>query len=136
MYKKINLLNVKPNTSKITIIIILFIIILIVLSIKIKVYKTQKVTGIVTCDEKCYIETNIPSTKSEILNKNINIVYEHQIYKANKVNLEDIIDNGDNIYLRIKIDSDLKQEKNNIIEFKIIYDRQRIITILKNIMKG
>ena len=136
MYKRINLLSTKPNTSKITIIIIIFFIFLLIISIKYKVYSSYKVSGVIVCDDKCYIETNLSSNQSKLINKNINIVYENQTYEVKEIFLEDIIDNNGIIYLRVKLDTNLNIEKNSIIDFKIIYDQQRIITKLKNIMKG
>ncbi len=136
MYKRLNLLSIKPNTSKTTIIIIAFLLFLLFISIIFKVYSSFKVTGVVTCEDKCYIETNLPVSKSKIINKKLNIVYENREYEVKEVFIENIIDNSNDIYLKIKLDTSLELEKNNIIDFKIIYDKQRIITKIKNIMKG
>ena len=136
MYKKISLLNKKPNTSKISLLIILFIVILLICSIKFKIYSTYRTLAVYECSDSCYINLNIPSTQSKIIEKDLEIFYNNKKYKVKKVYLEDVINENNNIYLKIKMDTELKLEKNNIIDVKIIYDQQRILTKLKNIMKG
>ena len=136
MYKKISLLSSKPKTSKITSLIIIFILVLLIISYKLKIYSVYKTLAVINCEDTCYIETSIPSTKSELIDKYILIEYDNHKYQVNKVYLEDIISENDQLYLKVKIDSNLTTEKNKIINIKILYDKQRIITKLKNIMKG
>ena len=136
MYKKISLLSSKPKTSKLTVLIIIFILVALFISYKLKIYSTYKNLALISCEDKCFIETSIPSTKSSLLDKERQLEYNNQKYKVNKVYLEDIIEEKNQLYLKIKIDSDLNLEKNKIINIKLLYDQQRIITKIKNIMKG
>lgn len=136
MYKKLSLLSIKPKTSKLTILIILFLSLIFIISYRLKTYSTYKTLAIIRCEEECYIETSIPSTKSSIIDKELELEYENRKYKVNKTYIEDIIEENNQIYLRLRIDSDLDLEKNNIINIKILYDKQRITSKIKNIMKG
>ena len=136
MYKKISLLSSKPKTSKITSLIIIFILVLLIISYKLKIYSVYKTLAVINCEDICYIETSIPSTKSELTEKEIKIEYDNHKYKVNKVYIEDIIEQNNQLYLKLKIDSTIPAERNKIINIKILYNEQRIITKLKNIMKG
>ena len=136
MYKKISLLSSKPRTSKLTFLITILILVTLFISYKFKIYSTYKNLAIINCEEKCYIETSIPSTKSSLLDKELELEYENKRYKVNNVYIEDIIEQDNLIYLKIKIDSDLNLEKNKIINIKLLYDQQRIISKVKTIMKG
>ena len=136
MYKKISLLSSKPKTSKLTSLIILFLLVTIIITYKFKIYSVYKTLAVINCEDTCYIETSIPSTKSELIDKDIIIEYDNHKYQVNKVYLEDIIEQDNQLFLKVKIDSNLTAEKNKIINIKILYDEQRIITKLKNIMKG
>ncbi len=136
MYKKISLLSSKPRTSKLTFLITILILVTLFISYKFKIYSTYKNLAIISCEEKCYIETSIPSTKSSLLDKELELEYENKRYKVNNVYIEDIIEQDNLIYLKIKIDSDLNLEKNKIINIKLLYDQQRIISKVKTIMKG
>lgn len=135
MINKIILLNKKPNNNPIILFSIILLIIIILISIKLDTYDTYNLVGINECDEKCYIKTNIPYKKSNILSQNPSIKYNKKEYKIKDIIYNDIYIENNIPYQEILIEIDI--EKNTkLMEFTISYNKQRIIKKIANIIKG
>lgn len=127
MDKKTILLFKMPKISKVPVFTFLIIVILIVISYNFKTYDIYKTIGITECNDKCNIEINIPSTKADILNYDLKVEYKNKIYKIKDIKTEDVFIENEIIYKKIIIQTDLLIENNNFIEFKLLYNKQRII---------
>lgn len=135
MLNKIVFLNKKPKKHSIIYWILLIIIITsFFLLYKIKTYDSYLVTGINNCENVCIITFTLPYNKVDILSKKPKIEYLNKIYKIENINyLEPYLNNGipyQDIELITKISNN-----NRLINFKIIYNKQRIITKIQNIIK-
>jgi len=129
------LYNLKPKINPIIYVIFISLTSLIIyLSINNYIYDTKEVVGINSCNKNtCFIKLTLDYNDLDITNKNPEIVYNKKIYKINKIKEEEP-------YLLSGIPSvDVTLETNtlkssNIIKFKIRYNKQRIITKIKNIL--
>lgn len=135
MPSKIILLNQKPKNKKI--IYITFTIISltsILLSCKIKTYDSKSITGLSECQEECVIKFSMPYNEIEILSKETKLEYQNILYSINDIKYQEPYLNNNIPYQDIEIITSLNLEKNKILNFKLLYNKQRIITKIKNII--
>ena len=126
--------NIKNNN----LFIITFLIILIIsilLSYQIETYSSSKTYGIVNCDKNCKIITTIQYSKINILNLDPKIEYLGKEYNISNINYKEPYLNNGVPLQDIELITNIENQ-NQIIEFKILYDKQRIITKLKKIIMG
>lgn len=124
-----------PKKTKLPYLIFFSLIILIILSYHIKIYDAYKTIGIATCDNKCEIEINISNINSEILNNKLELEYKNKKYKVFKIITKDIYLENNIFYQKIIIETELILNDSNFIEFKLIYNKQRIVDKIINILK-
>lgn len=136
MTKKIYLLGLYPKKHFIYYCIFIVIIsIFILLSCFIKVYDSYYVTGLINCDKECVITISFPYDKVDILKQNPHIEYLNKEYNINSITYNDPYLNNEIPYEDINITTDLTS-KDQIINLKILYNKQRVIKKIKNIIKG
>lgn len=126
--ERIILLNKKYKSHLIIYLItIFFLIILTFLSFKIKTYDLLNITGLINCDKNCEIEFVLPYNKVDILSeKDIELKYLDNHYKISEIIYDDPYLNNEIPYQNIRLKTNIKSE-NRIINFKIIYNKQRMI---------
>lgn len=135
MIEKLLLLNIKPK-RKIFIYIncIIIFIVFIILSFKIEIYDSYQTTGILKCiNEDCNIELTLYYEKINILEQDPQIEYLGNFYKIYNIEYSDPYLNNNLIYQDIKLKSDIHGDE-RIINLKILYNKQRIIDKIKNII--
>jgi len=125
----------KPHLNIcILIIIILFMLTLIILSYKIKTFDYYKVVGIIECEDKCTIKFSLPYNKIDILSKSPKILYQNKEYNIEDISYSEPYLNNDIPVEDIELISNIKKD-DNLIEFSIIYNKQRIINKIKNLIE-
>lgn len=133
MLNKLILLNKKPNKhQKLYITIIILIIVFLIYCIRNYTYNSYQTTGIIKCEDDCYINITLPYDKVDILSKNPIIKYQNKTYKIDKILYKEPYLDHEIAYQDIEIESFIKEER--IINFNILYNKQRIITKIKNII--
>ncbi len=133
MLNKFILLNKKPNKHlKFTITIIILIIVFLIYCIKNYTYDSYQTTGIVKCEKECFINITLPYDKVDILSKDPIIKYNNNIYEIKSINYKEPYLDKEIAYQDIELVSFVKEEK--IINFNILYNKQRIISKIKNII--
>ncbi len=136
MINKIIFLNLTPKKHLfIYSISITCIFIIGLLSSKLKTYDSYYVTGLVSCDKNCSITVSFPYDKVDILKENPHIEYLNKEYEITSIIYSEPYLNDQIPYEDIKLITDL-QSADPIINFKILYNKQRIISKIKNIVKG
>lgn len=135
MTNKLFLFNKKPkNYPILTILFFMMMIILTSYTILSKAYDVWNVTGIISCNELCEISVTLPYDKIEILEyEDVFITFLDNNYKIINVLYEEPYLNNGTPYQDVKIVTDLESE-DKIINFKILYNKQRIIYKIKNIV--
>ena len=114
----------------IVIFILLILLILLIYMCKKEIYDSYQTKGLVSCTDTCTITTSIPSNLEyeyiQINNKYLN--YEI-------LGLELIVDEENLItYNRLTLSTDLSLSNNEIVDLTIYYNKQRIITKIKDKM--
>ena len=133
MLNKLILLNKKPNKHlKIYITIIILIILFLAYCIKNSTYDSYQTTGIVKCEEECFINITLPYDKVDILSKDPIISYQNNTYEINNIDYKEPYLDREVAYQDVELESFLKEER--IINFNILYNKQRIISKIKNII--
>ncbi len=136
MKNKIYMLNLKPTKIiLVNIIMYLYIIISLIISYNIKTYTSLKLTGILNCDNTCIIDTTLSYEYISKINKNSKISSNNKSYKIENIEYSEPYLNNNIAYQDIKLVTNIKED-NKIIEFKILYNKQRILTKIINIIKG
>lgn len=136
MYNKLYLLNEQPKKNLIKIPIIILIITFIIFIYRYKTYNSFLTTGFIKCDNKCYINISLPYDKADKITLNSKIEYLNNIYNIEKIEFKEPYIENNIAYQDIKIYSELQTEK-RIINLKLLYNKQRIITKIKElILKG
>ena len=90
MINKIILLNKKPNSNPLILISIIILIVVSIIIINTESYDTYKLIGIKECNEKCYIKTNLPYNKMNIIKNKPFIIYNNKKYPINNIISKDI----------------------------------------------
>lgn len=137
MYNKFSLITLLPHKHRlINFLIIITFIIAIILSYKIKTYDSYLVSGLNKCDnDLCEIQITVPYNKIDIFALTNNIEYLNKQYRVlNIVYNDPYLDSGIP-YQDIIISTDLKTEE-KIINFKVLYNKQRIIRKIEKLLKG
>ena len=93
------------------------------------------VTGLINSDKECVITISFPYDKVDILKQNPHIEYLNKEYNINSITYNDPYLNSEIPYEDINITTDLTS-KDQIINLKILYNKQRVIKKIKNIIKG
>ena len=133
---KIYLLNLYPHKHRlISIIVILVVLTIIPLSNFIKLYDSYYTTGLISCNEECSITVSLPYDKVDILKQNPHLEYLNKEYKINKITYNEPYLDNQIPYEDVIIYTDLNSE-DKIINFKILYNKQRIISKIKKMIKG
>ena len=134
MNKKVYLLNLIPKRSKSILLFIgLFSSSLPLLFIKI--YDSYYTTGLISCNEECNITVSLPYDKVDILKEDPHLEYLNKEYKVETITYNEPYLNNQIPYEDVVIKTNLKSE-DKIINFKILYNKQRVISKIKNIVKG
>lgn len=104
-----------------------------IMSYKIETYDTWKTNGILKCEEEmCQISITLSYNDIDILSKNPKIEYGKKEYDISSISYEEPYVNSNIAYQDIQLQTNLVEE-NRIINFTILYNKQRIITKIKNI---
>ncbi len=114
---------------------ILFVIFLVIFSYKKYSYNILQVTGLYNCDEVCGIMITLPYDKIEHIDKDIKIKYQDKIYRVDNIIYSEPYLNKEIPYQDITIVSKLVSDE-KIINFKILYDKKRIIIKIKDLVIG
>lgn len=134
MINKIILLNTKPNNHFISyVLFFLLIITTLFLSIFTETYDTYNTTGIVKCIENCSISITVPYDKADIFSNKSYIKYQDKKYAINEIEYEDPYLSNNIPVEDITLQTDITTQ-NKIINFQILYNKQRIIKKIKNII--
>lgn len=134
MTKKIILLNRKPKSQPLIFYgFSLLVVTSLFLSYFVKTYDSYKAYGIIKCNTDCSITITLPYNKVSILEVKPKIKYSNQIYNIEKISYEEPYLNNEIPYQDINIVSNIESE-DKIIEFQILYNKQRIINKIKNII--
>lgn len=124
----------KPQ-CKIFIYIIVSLLFLIIPFLFLKTYSTYKVTGVLEClDDTCIIKLTIPYNKLCILDYNPQIEYLNKKYDIKNTSRSEAYLNNNIPVVDVTITVDYISD-NDVIEFKFIYNKQRIITKIIDFMK-
>lgn len=133
MINKIILIHKKPKKYiLINIILIITLITSIILSYKYKTYNSFKVTGISKCLNVCKISTTLRYDQINKIDSNSKIEYKNKIYEINNIEYSEPYLNNNIAYQDIEIETSLKESK--IVEIKILYNKQRIIRKIINLI--
>ena len=137
MNKKIYLLNLYPNNHNLfSFLFIILFILLVPLSFFIKIYDSYYTTGLISCNnDECSITISLPYDKVEILKQTPHIEYLNREYEITSIEYNEPYLNNQIPYEDIIIKTNLSS-KDQIINFKILYNKQRIIRKIINIVKG
>lgn len=133
MIEKEILLNELPKKHVLVYIICFIIgIAFFIISYTIETYDTYKATGIIDCEqETCQISITLNYNDIDILSQNPKIEYGKQEYDIVETIYEEPYLNNNIAYQDIQLRTNL-QEQNRIINFTILYNKQRIINKIKN----
>lgn len=134
MLNKLILLNEKPKNYPILFLVILIFIIAFILSYKLKAYDSYQITGLVECTDSCYITFSLPYDKVTMLSEYPSIKYLNNIYEINKIEYSSPYLNNNIPYEDIKLYSNINFNGEKIINFNILYNKQRIIRKIINIV--
>lgn len=135
MPNKIIMLNKKPkNYIVIYIIFITLLLTSILLSYKIKTYDSKNITGLIECSDTCKISITLQYNEIELLSKNPQIEYLNKKYNIENIEYNEPYLNNNIPYQDIILTSNLNLKETRIINIKIIYNKQRITTKIKNII--
>lgn len=135
MIKKLLLLNQKPKKNLVIhLIFISLLITFLIIAYNYNTYDVYQTTGIMKCENNdCYITITMIYDKIDILNQNPKIEYLNKIYDIKSITYEEPYLNNNIAYQDLNITTNL-QVNNQIINFKILYNKQRIITKIKEIL--
>ncbi len=131
---KYKLLSKKPNKNKLLFIAIILTTIIISISMfKVKTFDTEKVTGLINCQDTCQISLTLPYDKINIITNDSYISYNNEIYSIKNITYNEPYLNGEIAYEDIVFDTNLITDK-SLINFTILSNRQKIFTKIKNII--
>ncbi len=135
MIKKLLLLNQKPKKNLVIhLIFISLLIAFLIITYNYNTYDVYQTTGIMKCENNdCYITITMIYDKIDILNQNPKIEYLNKIYDIKSITYEEPYLNNNIAYQDLNITTNL-QVNNQIINFNILYNKQRIITKIKEIL--
>ena len=134
MIKKLTLLELTPKNHSLSyILFFIAFIISLYFSYTFKTYDVYNTTGIVKCDEICGITVTLPYNKTDILTREPYIKFQDEKYYINKIEYEEPYLNNNIPLEDIILYTDMKTDA-KIINFQILYNKQRIITKFKNII--
>ena len=136
MINKTFLLSKQPTKNYLFhIIIIIITLTSIIFSYSYKTYDSLNIVGIYKCEETCYIDTSLSYEDIIKLNNPSIFKYNNKTYIIEDIIYNEPYLNNNTIYQDIQITSNLKVNK-KIIKIKILYNKQRIITKIKNMIIG
>lgn len=136
MINKTFLLSKQPTKNYLFhIIIIIITLTSIIFSYSYKTYDSLNIVGIYKCEETCYIDTSLSYEDIIKLNNPSIFNYNNKTYIIEDIIYNEPYLNNNTIYQDIQITSNLKVNK-KIIKIKILYNKQRIITKIKNMIIG
>lgn len=130
---KYRLLNIQPKHPYLITLITLSFIILIIILYKVHTYDSVATTGIITCNETCEIKLTLPYDKIAILNSHPSLTFNNETYNIDNIVYGEPYLNNNIVYQDITITTNLYSD-NPLINFKILNNRQRIITKIKNVI--
>lgn len=134
MINKYILLSKKPKNNKIF--NFLFTIILltsIFFSYKYKTYDSYYMVGLKECEDVCYILISLSYKDINKISESSLIEYNNKKYQITELIYDEPYLNNNIAYQDVKIISNL-ETKESIINMKVLYNRQRILTKLKKII--
>lgn len=129
-----NFIYSKPN-SKIMIYILFCLVFILVPFLFLKTYSSYKTTSILEClDDNCKLSLTMPHDKLFILDSNPQIEYLNKKYDINSIDRSEPYLSNNIPVVDVIIETNYISD-NNVIEFKFIYKKQRIITKIIDFMK-
>lgn len=136
MINKAFLISKKPKSNTLFHIIITIIALTsIIFSYSYKTYDSLNIVGIYKCEDTCYIDTSLSYEYITKLDNLSIFKYKSKIYKVEEIIYSEPYLNNGVPYQDIKIKSNLKVE-GKVVNIKLLYNKQRIITKIKNIITG
>lgn len=130
---KYRLLNLQPKLHFLLFSSLLTFIISTIVIYKVYTFDSVATTGIITCGETCEIQLTLPYDKIAILNSHPFIYYNNETYTIDNTVYGEPYLNNNIVYQDITITTNLYSD-NPLINFKILNNRQRIITKIKNVI--
>jgi len=126
----------KPKNNKLIVFLFLTMILIVVYYICTKyTYDKKEIIGLNECNNKeCQIKITLNYQEIKILDQNPKIIYQNKEYIIKDITYNDAYLNNNIPVSDITIITE-KITDNNIIDFKITYNRERIINKIKNIIE-
>lgn len=124
-------LKEKPKMGFIIVILILLILLILLIFIcKKEIYDSYQTKGLVSCTDTCTITTSIPS------NLEYDYIQVNNKYLNYEILSEKLIVDEENLitYNQLTLSTELSLSNNEIIDLTIYYNKQRIITKIKDKM--
>lgn len=136
MSNKVVLLNKKVKSHLIIyLIIFIFFLTLTSLSYFIKTYDLLNVTGISECEEMCTINFSFPYSNVNVLEyDDLRLIYMDEIYEIKEIIYSEPYLNNGVPFQDIELVTSISGESEKIINFRLLYNKQRIIEKLKNVI--
>lgn len=110
-----------------------FLIIITLILYHIEAYSSLKITGLVENNEKTTISFSLPYNQVDVITEYAKISYKNKEYKIEEIIFKEPYLDNNVPYQDIEIKTDLVCEE-RIINFKILYNKQRITTKIKHII--
>ena len=127
------LINEKTKKHPFLIIIFSLLILITFLFYHIKAYSSISVTGLMECGEKTNISFTLPYKQVDKITKEAKISYKNKEYVIESIAFEEPYLDHNIPYQDILITTNLVCEE-KIVNFKINYNKQRILTKIKQII--
>lgn len=133
MKDEILLLQKYPKHNKIISIIILLP--LIIALFYFQTYDSYNTIALYNCEKTCTIEFSIPYSKNFIIDSNFKIQYNKDEYNVENIYVSEPYLDNTTSYEDVTVTSELKTN-NKVINIKLLYNKQRIIKKILNLIKG
>ncbi len=127
------LINERAKKHPFLLIISSLIILLIVLFYRLEVYSSIPVTGIMECEDNTNISFTLPYNQVDKLTSQAKLYYKSKEYAIESISFEEPYLDHNVPYQDILIQTNMVCEE-KIIYFKIMYNKQRILTKIKQII--
>lgn len=110
-----------------------FLIIITLILYHTKAYSSIKISGIVECSETANIAFTLPYNQVDNLTNDAKLIYKNKEYKIEEIIYNEPYLNNNIPFQDIEIKTDMVCEE-KIINFKVLYNKQRIINKIKHII--
>ena len=127
------LINERTKKHPFLLIIFSLIILLIVLFSRLEAYSSIPVTGLMDCEETTNISFTLPYNQVDKITNQAKLYYKNKEYFIESISFDEPYLDHDVPYQDINIQTNMVCEE-KIINFKIMYNKQRILTKMKQII--